>query len=114
MEFISILPLLIGLFTLISMWITVNKAGHPGWSQIIPIWNIIVLLQVGGKPTWWVVLILLVPIANLIFLIMMLNAVAKSFGKNEGFTVGLIFLPFIFWPILAFSNAKYQGPIGKQ
>lgn len=30
---------------------------------------------------------------------------AKSFGQSGGFAVGLIFLPFIFVPIMAFSNS---------
>jgi hypothetical protein len=42
------------------------------------------------------------------------NMISKSFGKDEGFTVGIIFLPFIFWPILGFGDAKYQGPYGKR
>jgi hypothetical protein len=34
---------------------------------------------------------------------------AKVFGKGSGFGIGLIFLPIIFYPILAFGDAKYQG-----
>jgi arginine exporter protein ArgO len=37
---------------------------------------------------------------------------SKSFGKDEGFTIGLIVLSFIFYPILAFGSAKYLGPYG--
>ena len=38
--------------------------------------------------------------------------ISKSFGKDEGFTVGLVLLGIIFWPILGFGDAKYQGPFG--
>lgn len=34
--------------------------------------------------------------------------IANAFGKGAGFAVGLIFLPFIFFPILAFGDAEYQ------
>ena len=39
---------------------------------------------------------------------------SKSFGKDEGFTVGMVLLGFIFIPILAFGDAKYLGPYGDQ
>ena len=35
---------------------------------------------------------------------------AKSFGKGVGFGIGLILLPIIFFPILGFGSATYQGP----
>jgi hypothetical protein len=45
-------------------------------------------------------------------LIMTYHAISKAFGKNAGFTVGLVLLPFIFWPILAFGKATYTKPAG--
>ena len=56
---------------------------------------------------------MLIPFVNIIFAIWMTNLLSKSFGQNEGFTVGLILLPIIFYPILAFGSAKYGGPAGK-
>jgi hypothetical protein len=50
------------------------------------------------------------PCVNWIFAVWLTNLISKSYGKDEGFTIGLIFLPFIFWPILGFSNTKYIGP----
>ncbi len=38
--------------------------------------------------------------------------VSKSFGKDEAFTVGLVLLQIIFFPILGFGSAKYLGPYG--
>lgn len=106
-----------GLFQLIilvlyiaSMWVIFTKAGKPGWAAIIPIYNIIVLLEIVGKPLWWIILVIILPF---IFGIWMLNLLSKSFGKGVGFTIGLIFLGFIFFPILAFGDAKYNGPAGK-
>ncbi|MCF8299316.1 MAG: DUF5684 domain-containing protein, partial [Saprospiraceae bacterium] len=95
-----IFPFLIAALMIISYWIVFNKAGQPGWAILIPIYNIIVMLNVAKKPWWWIFLFL-IPIVNIIFGIMMLNGISKNFGKSEGFTVGLIFLSVIFWPILA-------------
>ncbi|GGI22971.1 DUF5684 domain-containing protein [Pedobacter mendelii] len=93
----------------IGMWKTFEKAGKPGWAAIVPIYNIIILLEIVGKPMIWI-LWLIIPCVNLVFSVWLYNLVSKSYGKSEGFTVGLILLPFIFWPILGFGDAKYLGP----
>lgn len=89
-----------------SVWKVFTKANQPGWAAIVPIYNIIIMLEVAKKPTWWVAMYF-IPIANFIFMIMTLNGISKNFGKDEGFTVGMVFLGIVFWPILAFGNAQY-------
>lgn len=96
---------------IVSYWKIYTKAGKPGWACIIPIYSTIVMLQIIGKPWWWIFL-LFIPVANIVFAIWMINLLSKSYGKEEGFTVGLIFLPFIFYPILGLGDAKYVGPAG--
>lgn len=93
---------------IVSIWNIFEKAGKPGWAAIVPIYNIIILLEIINKPTWWLIM-LLIPFANIVFGIMMTNGLSKSFGKDEGFTVGLIFLPFVFYPILGLGDAQYRG-----
>jgi len=93
------------------MWKIFVKAGKPGWAAIIPIYNFIVLLEIVGKPAWWIILIL-IPFVNFIILIIILNLFSKSFGKDIGMTLLLIFLSFIAIPILAFGDARYVGPAG--
>ena len=89
-------------------WKMFEKAGKPGWAIIVPIYNIIVMLEIAGKPIWWIIL-LIIPVVNLIVLIMVYHNISKAFGKDVGFTIGLILLGFIFIPILGFGDAKYQG-----
>lgn len=101
----------IAAFYLYVYWRIFEKAGKPGWAAIIPIYNTIVLLEIIGKPWWWL-LLFLIPGVNFIFAIWMMNLLSISFGKGVGFTLGLIFLSFIFYPILAFSNTEYIGPAG--
>ena len=91
-----------------SMWRIFAKAGKPGWAAIVPIYNVIVLLQVVNRPVWWIVL-LLIPIVNLVICIMVYNDLAKAFGKGIGWTIGLLLLPFIFMPLLAFGSEAYVG-----
>jgi len=91
-----------------SMWKVYEKAGKPGWAAIVPIYNIIVLLEIVGKPLWWIVL-LFIPIVNIVIAIMIYIELANRFGKSAGFGIGLVFLSFIFFPILGFGDAKYLG-----
>jgi hypothetical protein len=98
-------------FYIYTGWKLFEKAGQPGWAAIIPIYNAIVLLKMVGKPTWWVILFL-IPGVNYVFIIWTYNMLSKSFGKEEGYTVGLVFLGFIFLPMLALGDAKYIGPFG--
>jgi len=107
-----IVAILFAVLMVAAMWKVFTKAGKPGWASIIPIYNIIVLLSIAGKPTWWFIL-LLIPIVNLIIAILMYVALAEKFGKGGGFAMGLVFLGFIFFPILGFGGAQYQGAIAK-
>ena len=95
----------------IAQWKIFVKANKPGWACLIPIYNVIVLLEIIGKPWWWF-LLMLIPFVNIIFSIWAINLLSKSFGKSEGFTVGLLLLSIVFYPILAFGDAKYIGPAG--
>ena len=96
-----------------SQWKIYTKAGQPGWACLIPIYNIIVLLRIVGKPWWWLFL-MMIPLVNIIFVVWTYNLLSKSFGKGEGFTLGLLLLSFIFFPILGLGSAEYQGPAGAE
>jgi hypothetical protein len=91
-----------------GVWKVFVKAGKPGWAAIIPIYNVIVLLEIAGKPLWWIILFF-IPLVNVIMAIIVGIAVAKNFGKSDAFGVGLGLLGFIFYPILGFGDAQYQG-----
>ncbi|MFM7730523.1 MAG: DUF5684 domain-containing protein, partial [Flavobacteriales bacterium] len=47
-------------------------------------------------------------IAVLVISILDATRLSKSFGKEPGFTFGLILLPILFYPMLAFGDAQYQ------
>ena len=99
-------------FFIICGWKIFVKAGEEGWKSIIPIYSGIIMCKIVGKPWWWI-LLFCIPIVNIVIAIWLTNLLSKSFGKSEGFTVGLIFLGFIFYPILAFDRTiVYKGPAG--
>jgi hypothetical protein len=104
---IIILSLAFAVFLIATKWKIFTKAGEPGWASLVPIYDVCVFLKIAGKPMWWV-LILWVPILGLILAILAVIELARRFGKGGGYAVGLIFLPIIFYPMLAFGDAKYQ------
>jgi hypothetical protein len=103
----GILGLVIGVIMIVALWKIFSKAGKPGWAAIVPIYNYIVWCQVVGRPAWWVILLLF---CFPVFYIILCIDLAKSFGKSGGYAIGLILLPFIFFPMLGFGSATYQGP----
>jgi len=104
-----IISLLIALLMIVAMWKVFTKAGQPGWASIIPIYNLYIWCKIVGRPWWWI-LLMLIPFVNFIILIILCIDTAKSFGKGAGFGIGLALLGIIFWPILGFGSAQYQGP----
>ena len=106
-----VIILAIVIFMIAAMWKIYEKAGEEGWKAIIPFYNLYVLLKIVGKPGWWLIL-MIIPIVNYVFVIWTYNMLSKSFGKDEGFTVGLVLLGFVFFPILGFGEARYLGPFG--
>ena len=95
-------------FYVYVFWKVFEKAGKPGWAAIVPIYNVIVMLEIAGKPLWWI-LLYFIPLVNIIVGFIVIVAIAAKFGKGTGFAMGLIFLGFIFWPILAFGDATYNA-----
>ena len=98
-------------FMIACQWKIYSKAGKPGWACLVPIYNIIVLLEIVGKPWWWF-FFMIIPIVNIVILIIVIHRLSLSFGKDGGFTAGLILLGIVFYPILAFGSATYVGPGG--
>lgn len=123
--FVFILAFLV--FFIIVMWKIYAKAGQPGWAVLVPIYNIYVYTQVIRRPGWWIlvylvpyILMFLIPgsmmwVSMVLFLgllvisIMDTHRLSTSFGHGVGFTIGLILLGIVFYPILAFGSSTYMG-----
>ena len=104
----TIISLVLCVFVLVCMWIIFRKAGKPGWAAIVPFYNLYVLFDI----TWGSgmrFLLMLIPLYNIILGIQTQIRLAKAFGKGGGFAAGLIFLPYVFIPLLAFGKETYQG-----
>ena len=100
--------LAVSLLIVVSIWVVFERAGDSGWKSLVPIYNAYTLMVVSGKPGWWLAL-LLVPFVGTIFYLLAMLSLAEKFGRGALFGVGLCFLPMIFFPLLAFGGAQYEG-----
>lgn len=114
-----IIGIAVYIFVAIAWWKLFVKAGKPGWAALIPVYSTWVMLEIVGLPGWISLFTLLsfVPVLNyltgifaIVLNIIIAIKIAPLFGKETSFAVGLIFLPYIFYPILAFSkNSVFVG-----
>lgn len=113
MDFGRILSVLISialfLAFLIAEWKIFEKAGKPGWACIIPIYNLIVLLQIVNKPLWWIILFL-IPIVNVVALILVTLKLGEAFGKDAVWSIILLLIIPVGHLILGFGDATYSKP----
>lgn len=103
----GVIMTIIGILMIVAQWLIFKKASKPGWASIVPIYNLVVLFKIV-KLNAWLILLMLIPVANIILGIIVTLRLAKVFGKSTGFGIGLLFLSVIFYPILAFGSAKYE------
>ncbi len=93
----------IAIIQIISLWKIYAKAGEHGWASLVPFYCNYVLYKI----TWdngWLFLLNLIPGVNVIMTLITNYKLAKVFGKTDAFGIGMVFLPFIFIPILAFGD----------
>ncbi|MBJ6801127.1 DUF5684 domain-containing protein [Geomonas propionica] len=95
-----------GLIVMVALWVVFRKAGQSGVKSIIPIYNCYVLMQISGKPGWWC-LLLFIPVVGVAIYLLAMLALAEKFQRSPVFGVGLVFLPMIFFPLLAFGGSRY-------
>ena len=107
--FVACCWLIVIVLLIAGMWKMYEKAGKPGWASIIPIYNIWVLLEIVGREGWWIILFF-IPFVNFVAWVIVSLDLAKSFGKGIGYAIGLIIFPYIFYLLLGFGDAVYEGP----
>ena len=119
-----VITLAIAIVTIIGTWKVLEKGNKPGWGALIPIYNTYLLCDMVGVNPWWIVITICSPILNVIpvigslanvtvtiyFAVLLNVALARAFKKEDGFAVGLVLLPTIFYLILGFGkDNKYYG-----
>lgn len=98
--------LALAVFFIFCSWKLYQKAGRKGWECIIPVYNIIIFLDIIKRPRWWI-LLYLIPFVSLVVAIINCFDTAKAFGKDTGFGIGLLLLSPVFFPLLALGDSRY-------
>ena len=98
--------LAVALILVIAVWKVFVKAGQPGWAVLVPIYNYYIMLQIAGKPAWWIVL-MLIPLVNFVVAIIVYIEIAKAFGQGAG--TAILMVLGIGWLMLGFGNYQYVG-----
>lgn len=106
--FIWFLSIGLAIFSIVCMWKLYTKAGKPGWAAFVPVYNIIVLLEIAELPLWYIALFF-VPFANIYAMFKIYIELAHKFGKSTWFGVAMVFFSIICLPMLAFGSAQYNG-----
>ena len=105
--FVIILSIALYVLQIVALWKIYQKAGEKGWKAIVPFLNMYVLYKI----TWgngWMFLLSFIPFANAVIAIITMHKLSVKFGHGVGFTLGLLFLNFIFALILGFGSSQYQ------
>jgi hypothetical protein len=89
------------IFALVCFWRIFSKAGRGGWKSVVPVYNGIVLLRIVGRPLWWLAP-LCIPVVGLVPFVVVLMDLGRAFGRS--------WLQGLFFPVLAFGEARYGGP----
>ena len=84
-----------------------KRAAKSEKMAVIPILNLFTMLEVADISTFFGIL-LFVPVANVVVLVIMSYKLGTVFKTSTLFKLGLVVLPVIFYPALAFSNYQYK------
>lgn len=90
---------------------TLSKKMNIGysWMAFIPVLGIFNLVQIAGLSFWWI-LWLFIPLWNIYVCIKIYHNISLRTGHTGWWTLGLIFLYWIMFPITAFIY-KSESPI---
>lgn len=98
------------IISLYGLFLLFRKAGKQGWEAIVPFYREYVMAQLVGRPTWWIVL-LIIPIVNIFVFYGLYLDFIKSFGKRRFWeNAAAVLIPFIVLPIWGRDvSLKYLG-----
>ena len=81
-------------------------AGISSWKSIIPIYNIIKLLEIINRPKWWIILVF-IPVINLIMIPVIWVELVKRFNHNSKLDRILVIITFgLYLYYISYSSKK--------
>ena len=77
-------------------WKLYQRANRKAWEAAIPIYNAVILMKIINRPKWWVILLFIPVINQLMFPIVWIET-ARSFGFNKRKDTALVLLTLGFY-----------------
>jgi hypothetical protein len=76
-----------------------------GWWAWIPILNVVLMLNIAGRPIWWIILFF-IPLVSIVIAIVVLVDILKALNKSPWLVIGLLIpgVNFIVLGYLAFAD----------
>jgi MFS family permease len=107
MELYFTISIFISILYIAGNWMVFKKSNLPGWGALIPFYNLYLLCKVAKISPIFMVFFF-IPIINLFAFLLIYLTISERFGKNTPFGLGLMFLGFIFLPVLGFGKSEYK------
>lgn len=124
--FMSVLMVLIGVLPIAGKWKVYEKLGMPGWYSIVPVYAdyklcervhrtdegktfpmaYLIVLICSWAFCWVNTVGVLLALAQVVMNIIVLNDLSRTFGKETGYTIGLVIFGFVFWTMLGFGSSE--------
>ena len=105
---IGILALIVVAFYAVVWCVIYERANAPAVAFFVPFWNSWCYFKMIYGHGW----LFLIPGVNLVLSLAAPFVLAKVFDREISFAIGILFLPIIFLPMLAFSSeSQYTGPL---
>lgn len=100
---------LVIIINLIGLSKIFEKAGFPGWSAFIPIYNIFILIKILDIPMPFI-FFYFIPLINIMAYAYTCYKLSQCFNKNSGlYVIGIFIFPFVFIPVLGFGKSQFTG-----
>ena len=74
--------LLLHFIHFVSTWRLYSLAGKKSWASLIPVYNVIILMDIIKRPRWWVLLIF-IPVVNILMFSIIWIETIRCFGKKS-------------------------------
>jgi hypothetical protein len=104
---LTVVAVVVAILEVAALWRIFTKADRAGWKALIPLYNLVILLEIVDRPWWWLFLWLIPGVSGIVFIVVCVE-LADLFGRNGWFGVGLIVLTPVFAPILGFGSSRYR------
>jgi len=94
---------------LVSLFLIYEKAGRSGFLIFVPVYNIVVFLEIINRPIWWTIL-LFIPFVNFFVGISLIEDLSEAFGKGGSSAMAKYYLSIFLLPVIAFGPSTYTKP----